>query len=241
MSEEAGGEQKRATELSQDAAAPASTRSSHFSLIVMAICVVAATAALVLHFQYKGDSGRAVNGSAHPAAQPVAGTLVDGKEYLIYLRSVEVQPAKANGDAWDVGSSAPDVFYRVMWKQNQIYESETMDDSLIAEWVPLGLSLKDSILRGQVSVDQAIKIPKVKVDSTLQESDEVIFKIIDTDLFSGNDVIYELSVHLSKLNEGDNIFDFRDQPNHSLIKAVVRVIDNGLSVDEKIQALMRGQ
>ena len=159
---------------------------------------------------------------------------------MIYIRNIEVQPKKANGDSWDSRDSAPDVFYRVNWKNNMIYESDTQKDSLIAEWIPVGLSLKDSILSGKVTVDQAINIPIVKFDKKSKDGDEIIFQVIDSDLVN-NDTIEELRIYLSKLSIGDNVYDFRDKQGHGLLKVVVRIIDNSLSTDEKIQALMRGQ
>jgi hypothetical protein len=214
--------------------------SSYLSLIIMLVCIVTAAICLIVYFTTQGKPGSQVIGNGGDG-RPTAGTLVSGQEYLIYLRSVEIQPLNAQGKSWDTGNNAPDVFYRVIWQNNQIYESETMQDSLIADWIPLGLSLKDSLLKGQVSVDQAIKIPKVKFDANKSTADEVIFTVLDKDLVSGNDHIEDLSLLLSKLHVGDNVFDFNLQPGHGLIKAVVRVIDNSLSTDEKIQALMRGQ
>jgi hypothetical protein len=215
-----------------------SGKSSYVSYVIMIVCLVAAAISLIYYFTKVDKSGTAEKGTEGESA---VGNLIDGNEYLIYLKSVEVQPQKANGKPWDNGNSAPDVFYQVLWKGNQVYQSETMDDSLIADWIPVGLSLKDSILSGQVSVDQAIKLPKVKCDNNTKNADEVIFKIIDNDLLSGNDHIQDVSLLLSKLRLGDNTVDFDDKAKHNLIKMVVRIVDNNLSADEKIQAIMRSR
>jgi len=213
-------------------------KSSYVSYLIMTICLVASAIGLIYYFIKAEKSETTKKGSGGGS---VAENLVDGNEYLIYLKSVEVQPQKANGKSWDNGNSAPDVFYQVIWQGNQIYESETMEDSLIADWIPVGLSLKESILSGQVSVDQAIKLPKIKCDSQTKNADEVIFKVIDNDLLTGNDPIQDVSLLLSKLHIGDNSFYFNDKSEHNIIKAVVRIIDNNLSTDEKIQAIMRSK
>jgi hypothetical protein len=213
--------------------------SSNTSLLIMVVCIVGA--ALGLIFFMKSDGGEGPGGTTNGAdAGAASGTLVSGKEYMIYIRNIEVQSRKANGKAWDSGDTAPDIFYTLSWKKNKIYESDKKSDSLIAEWIPVGVSLKDSIMSGKVSVDQAISLPIVKFDKEVQESDELLFNIIDSDVLS-NDGIEDLRVYLSKLKEGDNVFDFKGKPGHGLIKAVIRVINNDLSTDEKIQALMRGQ
>jgi hypothetical protein len=215
-----------------------SNKASYASYIIMLVCVLASASVLIYYFTKVEKPATSTNQNG---AAPLAGNLTDGKEYIFYLRSVEVQPKQTNGKAWDSGNSAPDVFYRVLWQGNQIYESETMNDSLIADWIPVGLSLKESILSGNVSVDQAIKLPKVKYDSQLKESDEVMIKIFDNDLLSGNDPIQDIALSLGKLQLGDNTIYFNDKPERNLIKAVVRVIDNQLSTDEKIQAIMRSK
>lgn len=213
-------------------------KSSYVSYVIMIACLSASVIGLFYYFT-KSDKSETIEKSTEGGL--VVGNLVDGNEYLIYLKSVEVQPQKANGKTWDNGNSAPDVFYQVLWKGNQVYQSETMDDSLIADWIPVGLSLKDSILSGQVSVDQAIKLPKVKCDSKSINADEVIFKVIDNDLLTGNDPIQDVSLLLSKLRLGDNTVNFDDKAGCNLIKIVVRIVDNNLSADEKIQAIMRSR
>ena len=220
------------------ATAQATRKSSNTTLLVMVACIIVAALALIFALMKSDKKDKGVEVSL--GGPTAIGNLVDDQEYMIYIRKVEVQSKKANGEVWDSGNSAPDVFYRLLWKNNQIYESGKKQNSLIASWIPIGISLKESILSGAVSVDQAIKLPIVKYDKNLPESDELLFKIIDSDVF-GNDEIENLTIYLSKLKLGDNIFDFKGKTGHGLIKAVVRVIDNDLSTNEKVEMLMRGK
>ena len=211
--------------------------SSKATLLILVICVIASAIGLAL-FLKKNGNDTDVNIPKNGAVG--AGNLVDGKEYMIYIRKIEVSPMKSDGKAWDVRGSAPDIYYQLYWRGNRIHESDAKKNSLIANWIPIGLNLKDTILQGGVSVDQAVKLPIIKRDSKDESTDELIFKVIDDDV-AGDDEIETMRVYISKLNVGDNVFDYSDKQGHGVIKAVIRVIDNGLSTNEKIELLMGGE
>lgn len=225
-------------ENSDKSSSPGSSgNSSKITLVILIVCVIASAIGLALFLKK--------NGSDEEVKKPKdgsvgAGNLVDGKEYMIYIRKIEVSPMKSNGKAWDARGSAPDIYYQLFWRGNRIYESDTRDDSLIANWVPIGLDIKDAILKGGVSVDQAVKLPIIKRDSRDESMDELIFKVIDDDL-AGDDEIETMRAYISKLNVGDNVFDYNDKKGHGVVKAVIRVIDNSLSTNEKIELLMGGE
>lgn len=210
--------------------------SSKTTLIVLIVCVIASAIGLALFL--KKDGGGQVKPPPKNGAEG-KGNLVDGKEYMIYIFKIEVAPTKSDGKPWDARGSAPDVYYELSWRKNKIYKSETKKDSLIANWIPIGLDLKESILKGTVTVDQAVNLPIIKRESKDESSDELIFKIIDDDVV-GDDQIEILRVYISKLNVGENVFTFEGKEGHGIVKAVIRVIDNSLSTNEKVELLMGG-
>jgi len=225
-------------EKSQNNSSPATTESSSkVTLLVLVLCVIVSAIGLAI-FLKKGakdpDANKPKNGAVG------VGNLVDGKEYMIYIHKIEVAPMRSDGKAWDARGSAPDIYYQLTWRGNRIYESDTKKDSLIANWIPIGLDLKDTILQGGVSVDQAVKLPIIKRDKSDESTDELVFKVIDDDL-AGDDEIETMRVYISKLNVGDNVFDYKGKSGHGVVKAVIRVIDNSLSTNEKIELLMGGE
>lgn len=213
-----------------------SNGSSKTTLIILVICVIASAIGLAF-FLKKGKNDEVAKTPKDGSVGK--GNLVDGKEYMIYILKMEVAPTKSDGKAWDARGSAPDIYYQLMWKGNRIYESDAKKDSLIANWIPIGLDLKDTILSGGVSVDQAVKLPIIKRDSKDESSDELIFKVIDDDI-AGDDEIETMRVYISRLNVGDNVFDYKGKEGHGVLKAVIRVIDNSLTTNEKIELLMGG-
>lgn len=212
-----------------------STKSkSQLSLVILILCVVCSAIGMMFYFN-KGavNSSDSVNGD-EPTGDD---TLNSGKEYMIYIRKIEVAPKKANGKDWDPRSSAPDIFYSLTWQRNEVYKSDTKKNALIAEWIPIGVDAFDSIKKLGVSLDQVISLPIVKYEKEDEETSKLVFKISDND-WDQNDQIDVLTVYINKLKVGDNVFDFTDDKGRSLKKAVVRVIDNRLSQNEKIQLLM---
>ena len=171
--------------------------------------------------------------------EEVSSSLKKNKEYMVYIRKVEVNPKAATGEAWDVGGSAPDLFYKVWWKSNLLYESDVKKDSLIAEWIPVGLDLKDSLLKGSVSVDQLVKLPIVRW-SDAKGAEKVVFDILDQDL-AQNDKIETLTFYFKDLEEGPNFFSFIDKKDHGLISVRVDFLDNALSQGRKIELLRSGK
>ena len=210
--------------------------SSKSTLIIMIICVIACAVGLAL-FLKKEKADQVIEKPKNGAVGK--GNLVDGKEYMIYIRKIEVAPMKSDGKAWDVRGSAPDIYYQLTWRGNRIHESDTKKDALIANWIPIGIDLKDTILQGGVTVDQAVKLPIIKRDSKDESTNELIFKVIDDDI-AGDDEIETMRVYIDRLNIGDNEFDYTGKEGHGVLKAIIRVIDNSLSTNEKIELLMGG-
>ena len=178
--------------------------SSKGTLLIMVVCVIACAVGLAL-FLKKAPGTEIVEKPKNGAVG--IGNLVDGKEYMIYIRKIEVAPMKSDGKPWDARGSAPDIYYELTWRGNRIYKSEARKDALIANWIPIGLDLKDTIMQGSVSVDQAVKLPIIKRDSKNEASNELIFKVIDDDI-AGDDEIEKMRVYIDRLNVGDNEFDY---------------------------------
>ena len=89
------------------------------------------------------------------------GGLVSGQTYYIFASEVEVYPTNSENEPWDRGEKGPDIRYRILWKGNEVFESETKDDSLIADWSGLSLQLDWRDITGKsISPDEAIKAPE---------------------------------------------------------------------------------
>lgn len=211
-------------------------KSGTLSVIILLLSVVAFAIALVL---VVNKGAEIQSGAAADSTSVKSSGLTQNKEYMIYVRKIEVSPKKADGKAWDINGSAPDIFYKMTWKGNQIFESDVKKDSLITEWIPIGIDLKESILKGGVSIDQALQLPIVKWSGD-DESDKLVFEVFDKDI-GVSDPIETLTYYISDLKAGRNIKTFTDKPGFGLLKIDLHVLDNSLSQSDKIQVLMGGQ
>ena len=66
-------------------------------------------------------------------------SLRDGETYYIFASEIELESTNMEGDPWDAGENGPDIKYQILWKGNQVFQSEEKDDSLIADWSGLSL------------------------------------------------------------------------------------------------------
>ena len=79
--------------------------------------------------------------------------LHQGKRYRIFVKSIIVPPTDEDGKKWDgnVKGSAPDVFFRIFYKDHMIYESSTMNDVLVAEYAAIKGGVTDVIFSKNAS------------------------------------------------------------------------------------------
>ena len=57
-----------------------------------------------------------------------------GKNYYLYLSEIELFPTNEDSKNWDSGDGGPDVAYSIKWQGNEVFESTTKDDTLLANW-----------------------------------------------------------------------------------------------------------
>jgi hypothetical protein len=128
--------------------------------------------------------------------------------YYVLLDLVEVEPGE-----WD-HRSPPDLFYRVRWKGQQIFESATKDDTLVAKWSNAALRIGDVV--NSVSIDDSIKAARI----TARAGDEVEFLVYDCDV-GNDDLVGSWTVKVGDLKVGDQTWS---RPGGRVVSARCRVI-----------------
>ncbi|MFP6901032.1 MAG: hypothetical protein VCA36_08815, partial [Opitutales bacterium] len=141
---------------------------------------------------YSEQKNTETNGE-EPHSPPVAtsGKLVEGQTYYLFASEIELYPTDLEGKPWDGGDNGPDIAYRMLWQGNEVFSSDTKDDSLIADWSGLGLELKWSDLLGKkISPDSAIKAARVR----MEEGGRILIEVEDVDLTDDDEAgQYEIS------------------------------------------------
>jgi hypothetical protein len=148
-------------------------------------------------------------GGRGPAPKPPPVPLVaEEAHYYVLLDLVEVEPSD-----WDNGSP-PDLFYRVRWKGQEVFESATKDDTLVAKWSNAALRINDVV--NSVSIDDSIKAARI----TARKGNEVEFLVYDADVGS-DDLVGSWTVRVGDLKVGDEAWS---RPAGRVVSARCRVI-----------------
>ena len=142
-----------------------------------------------------------------PEAPPIP-LVTEEAHYYVLLDLVEVEP----GD-WDNGSP-PDLFYRIRWMGQDVFESATKDDTLLAKWSNAALKL-DDVVRS-VSIDDSIKAARV----TARRGGTVEFLVFDADV-GRDDPVGSWTVPVGDLVVGDQSWS---RPGGRVVSARCRVL-----------------
>jgi len=150
-----------------------------------------------------------------PAEEMFGGAGVEeGRAYYVLLVSIEVEPRDADGDRWDTGRAAPDVYYTASWRDTEVFRSSTKKQTLLARWSNTELGIRD--VMGTVSIDDSIKAARV----TARPGESIAFAVFDEDL-AADDPIGRWRVPVLELQVGDQRWE---SPAENLVSVVCRVV-----------------
>lgn len=154
-------------------------------------------------------------------------SLQQGNRYRIFIKSLIVPPVDTEGKKWDGNGkgSAPDVFFRIFYKDHMIYESSTMNDVLVAEYAAIKGGVTDAIFSKNAS--DYLEAANVAFQ---EKGAHFKIEVIDSDTFD-NDLIGKTTVELKDLQLGSNILEKLG------ITYVIVVIDSDSDINESLKAL----
>jgi len=143
-----------------------------------------------------------------PGPPPVP-RVAEEVHYYVLLTLVEVEP----GD-WDTNDSPPDPYYTVRWQGQEVFQSTTKDNTLVAKWSNVAIAA-DDILHS-VSIDDSIKAARI----TARKGDVIEFRVYDTDI-GKDDLVGEWTVEVEDLHVGDQTWS---RPGGRVVSAQCRVL-----------------
>ena len=151
------------------------------------------------------DDSRAGPGSVRRALKP------DGV-YYVYISQIELFPTNQDNEPWDTGSTAsPDIRNRVVWQGNTIYESDTNENALIAEWSGVNEGTLDKLLG-----EKMIRAGQVRV----LKDGKLTIHVEDVDVLTPNDPAGTVELKLMDLHAGINDLSF-EKTRHLGIKRIL--------------------
>ena len=139
---------------------------------------------------------------------------MDGRQYYVLLSAVEVAAKNPSGNRWDIGRSAPDLYYEIRWKETVVFRSSRKNDTLLGRWNAGGIDVGDLI--GKISVDDSMEAARV----TVRQGESIEFIVYDHDVAS-DDEIARWTRPVTDLREGEQTVK---APADSILSATIRVI-----------------
>ena len=140
------------------------------------IVILLAAGAYWIFSIYESPSG---SGYQSGTNEKPGNRLTSGKNYYLYLSEIELFPTNEDSKNWDSGDGGPDISYSIKWQGNEVFESTTKDDTLLANWSGLQIDLKWSDLLGKtISPNEAIQAARVRY----QKNESVSAIVVDKDL-----------------------------------------------------------
>jgi len=125
--------------------------------------------------------------------QPKKGT---SAIYSIWLTEAEVAPNKKDQSQWDVDGTAPDLSAMVVWKDQIILNTVTSNDSLIARWDPIAISIGD-VFQGEVSTSTVKRIARIRAE----KGEKFSIGLFDEDIVS-RDYVGGWEIETAELRPG---------------------------------------
>jgi len=156
------------------------------------------------------------------------GKLTRGQTYYIFASEIEVYPTNLKNESWDRGEKGPDIRYRILWKGNAVFESNTKDDSLIGDWSGLSVELNWKDLLGKsVSSDDAIKAGRIR----FEKMEKIEIAVEDVDVTSDDDVGRH-EIEMEKLSIGKNEIKLKKTATSAIRKITLRVLPVGSNLED---------
>ena len=148
------------------------------------------------------------------------GGVTEGKSYYVFVRALEVAPKKPSGAPWDrLADEAPDPYYEIHWRDNRIFASPTQRDQLLSQWSPLGVDTVKSITDGRIALHSVIKAASLRA----LDGETIELRVYDDDPVS-QDTIAKLTLPLSDLREGENVFNYEQTDSNSVTHLQLAII-----------------
>jgi len=172
---------------------------------------------------------------AATASPPAPTTVEPGKDYYVFIRTLEVYPTQPGGHEWDRGGgSAPDLWYQLVWQGKTVYESDTRDDGFVALWDPISVDVREALLgSGKLELAGTLNQGAI-VNVTAGQMLEII--VYDSDPL-GRERAGSAAMPLDTLLEGDNTFTFDETPENAVKRIVMSVTDTDQPVANLLEAL----
>lgn len=200
---------------------------------------------VVVGYMIWGPQGEDHGGLGQPAAavEPESLRVVEGRDYYVFVKTIELYPEQADGGTWDkLGGSAPDIRYSLSWQGHTGFTSDARDDTLIGVWDPITIDVAEAL--------PMIGEGKLELRSTLNqgaiinitEGQTLTINIWDQDPAGlGSDAAGQVVINVVDLLQGDQTLRFEKSETNAIKRVVLGTTDTSQPLRSLIEALSATQ
>lgn len=198
------------------------------------ILVVVAAGSATWRFTRPAAIGNASGATGDAAVAPVQPRLVEGHDYYLHVKLIELTDETPGGKPWDrLDHSGPDIRFSLTWRRNVIWTSIEKPDTLIGSWDLLKVDLRQVITGGQTDLEGMVNAPLVHY----APGEWVLLKVWDVDPV-GSDAAGDIPLKLDDLRQGENKLAPKIGGGNKAVKRLVVVmIDRGTPLPELVNMI----
>lgn len=170
------------------------------TLLTVATSLIALSAVVGVYFLVTGS--KSAEEPTEPTVETEGQQVSEGHDYRVLIAVARINPVDEDGDTWDSGSESsgpPDPYYEIWWRDNRVFESQEVENVLVASWSNVALPSLLALL-----TDEELSFESIKEGAliTARSGDNLQIRITDRDPLS-NDLIEEFDIPVDDLLVGD--------------------------------------
>lgn len=226
---------------STPSAAPTTPKAGRSVAWLFGLLPVLLVVGVVVGYVIWGPQGEDHGGLGQSAttAEPESLKVVAGRDYYVFIKTIELYPEQADGGTWDkLDGSAPDIRYSLSWQGHTGFTSDARDDTLIGVWDPITIDVKEAL--------PMIGEGKLELRSTLNQG--AIVNVTDGQTLTinvwdqdppglGSDSAGQVVLNVVDLLQGDQTLRFDKSATNAVKRIVLGTTDTSQPLRSLIEAL----
>jgi len=147
---------------------------------------------------------------------------IEGQDYRILVSVARIKPQNTHGKPWDSGvegARAPDPFYEIWWRGTLVYQSQEVDDVLVASWSNVELPERYTML-----ADKKLSLESIQQGAliTAHLGHRIRIRVLDKDPLNKDDLIEEFEIPVDDLRVGDQTHEGHEGLESLILRVIPR-------------------
>ncbi|MBB6429885.1 hypothetical protein [Algisphaera agarilytica] len=180
------------------------------------------------------------NGSgSDPTASPAPLTLQIGRDYYVFVKTIELYPRQPGNKTWDkLDKSAPDIRYSLTWNGHTGYTSDTRENTLIGLWDPITIDVAEALpMLGEGKLELRSTLNQGAIINATDDQTLTIDVWDEDPTGLGKDEAGQVVINVADLLQGDQTLTFEETETNAIKRIVIGTTDTAQPLQSLIEAL----